>query len=78
MTDSTIQIAFNSPSLAQGVRRGLLNSCNEDGASIALPQRWACEALPPPEGDSRRDRADDPSGDPLGDQVVNDGIIYGI
>eukprot|EP00435_Cladocopium_sp_Y103_P026476 s2197_g6.t1 len=28
----------------------LLNTCNEDGASIALPQRWACEALPPPEG----------------------------
>ncbi|CAL1140886.1 unnamed protein product [Cladocopium goreaui] len=32
------------------VYAGLLNSCNEDGASIALPQRWACEALPPPEG----------------------------
>lgn len=32
------------------VYASLLNHCNEDGASIALPQRWACEALPPPEG----------------------------
>jgi len=28
----------------------LLNTCNEDGASIALPQQWTCEALPPAEG----------------------------
>ncbi|CAK8992935.1 unnamed protein product [Durusdinium trenchii] len=28
----------------------LLNTLNDQGASVGLPQRWTCEALPPPEG----------------------------